>query len=359
MSSGVQQPGVSPVERGVLSDETDPVEVGAGPTMGRVEPVRFVLLVTSPRVPAGLLTAEAWRVLGRLPVFAGEESPLVEAVRATGVAVKVVAGTPRERLAAVQAAGGEDAVWLGSPEDEEFPGALSRAAAEGSIALEILVGSWDPRGARLLDAVAAMDRLRAPGGCPWDAEQTHTSLMPYLLEEAYEAYDALAEGDQGALREELGDVLLQVIFHACLAEEADGERRFTIDDVAGDLVAKLVHRHPHVFADLAEGESPSWDELKQREKARTSALDGVARSQPALALVAKYVDRVASAGLDLAPPALPEGWRVPETEEALGDLLSALAAAARREGFDAEAALRAAADRYAARIRAAETPDGK
>ena len=114
--------------------------------------------------------------------------------------------------------------------------------------VEVVVGSWDVQGGRLLDVVATMDRLRSPGGCPWDAEQTHASLAPYLVEEAHEVLHAIEGGDRRHLAEELGDVLLQVVFHARVAEEA-AEEAFDIDTVAGLLVDKLVRRHPHVFAD--------------------------------------------------------------------------------------------------------------
>src|SRR5664279_1636655 len=162
-------------------------------------------------------------------------------------------------------------------------------------------GDGDPRtpgrsaGRRLLDAVAVMDRLRSPRGCPWDAEQTHVSLLRYLVEECYELVDAVERGDAAAVREELGDVLLQVLFHARIAAEAPaGAGGFDIDDVAGDLVDKLVRRHPDVFG--ADGPAPSpgglpvssaadqqdrWDELKKSEHGRAGALDGVALGQPA------------------------------------------------------------------------------
>lgn len=161
-------------------------------------------------------------------------------------------------------------------------------------------------GERLLDVVAVMDRLRSPGGCPWDAAQTSRSLMPYLLEEAYEAYAALEEGDVSALREELGDVLLQVVFHARLAQEQhDG---WSIDDVAADLVDKLVRRHPHVFdqqgaadaADAAEVEL-SWEALKAAEKSRASVTDGVPLSQPALALASRLQRRGSRLGVPVPP----------------------------------------------------------
>ncbi|MGD9527718.1 MAG: MazG family protein [Pseudonocardia sp.] len=204
----------------------------------------------------------------------------------------------------------------------------------------------------LLDAVAVMDRLRSPGGCPWDAEQTHESLLQYLVEECYELYQAVEDGDRAAMREELGDVLLQVLFHARLAEE-DPQAPFGIDDVAGDLVAKLVGRHPHVFGtdpaaervETAEHQNRRWEELKRSEKRRGSSVDGVAHAQPAVALAAKLASRTARAGLpaDL----LPSGPGV-------GERLFALAAEAKLAGIDPEAELRTAARRFAEDVLAAE-----
>jgi XTP/dITP diphosphohydrolase len=129
-------------------------------------------------------------------------------------------------------------------------------------------------GARLLDLVAVMDRLRSPGGCPWDREQTHASLAPYLLEETYETLEAIDSGDRAHLREELGDLLLQVVFHARVAAEHPLDP-WTVDDVAAGITDKLVRRHPHVFAD-ASAESAAhveaaWDRLKAPEKERASA----------------------------------------------------------------------------------------
>ena len=210
-----------------------------------------------------------------------------------------------------------------------------------------------PAGAGLLDAAAVMDRLRSPGGCPWDAEQTHASLLPYLVEECYELYQAVEDGDRAAMREELGDVLLQVLFHARVA--AEEEPAFDIDDVAGDLVAKLVGRHPHVFApsgadtreriDTAERQAHRWEELKRVEKQRESSVDGVPLGQPAAALAAKLVSRTARAGLpaELLP-----------TGSGVGEQLFALAAAAKLAGIDPEAELRTAARRFAADVRCAE-----
>ena len=214
-----------------------------------------------------------------------------------------------------------------------------------------------PPGTAVLDAVAVMDRLRSPGGCPWDAEQTHESLLQYLVEECYELYQAIEDADGDAVREELGDVLLQVLFHARVAAEGGAEgrdelggKRFDIDDVAADLVAKLIGRHPHVFAgseriDTAERQEHRWEELKRAEKQRESSVDGVPLGQPAVALAAKLTSRTARAGLpaDL----LPDGPGV-------GERLFADAARAKLAGDDPEAALRTAARRFADDVRAAE-----
>ena len=167
-------------------------------------------------------------------------------------------------------------------------------------------------GTRLLDLVAVMDRLRTE--CPWDAKQTHESLAPYLLEETYEALEALEGGDAAALREELGDVLLQVLFHARIAAERADGTGYTIDDVAGGIAGKLVRRHPHVFGDVTvagAGEvKKNWDEIKAAERAAAravsgggagSVLDGVPFGQPALSLSAQLQRRAGRAG---APPEL-------------------------------------------------------
>jgi XTP/dITP diphosphohydrolase len=205
-----------------------------------------------------------------------------------------------------------------------------------------------PSGAELLAAVAVMDRLRSPGGCPWDAEQTHESLLRYLVEETYELYDALAAGDVPAIREELGDVLLQVLFHARVAAEAPAPGRFDVDDVAAELVAKLVGRHPHVFADEADvitatDQDVRWEELKATEKRRESVLDGVALAQPAAALLAKYVSRAKRAGVppELLAAAVPGG-------------APAAVVAAYLAGGDPEGELRAAATALGARLRGVE-----
>jgi XTP/dITP diphosphohydrolase len=188
----------------------------------------------------------------------------------------------------------------------------------------------------LLRAVAVMDRLRSPGGCPWDAAQSHRSLAKYLLEETYETLEAIETDDMALLREELGDLLLQVLFHARLAEELPAAQRFGIDDVAGDLVAKLVHRHPHVFADVPVADAAevneNWERLKAVEKGRDSAVDGVPMGQPALALAAKLVSRAERADVEVEVSA-----------NDIGDRLLAVVREAVAAGVDPESALRESA----------------
>ncbi|MCW2579940.1 MAG: MazG family protein [Blastococcus sp.] len=257
------------------------------------------------------------------------------------------------------AGAGSDLRTAGVPVDDVPDVAAAEARAEDVVCLadpgELPTSSGAPvaprpAGARLLDVVAVMDRLRSPGGCPWDAEQTHTSLRGYLLEEAHEAYDAIVDDDPVAMREELGDVLLQVAFHARVAAEADRSRRFDIDDVAGDLVEKLVRRHPHVFADagprdVAQVEA-GWEEIKQAEKQRRSPTEGVSSSQPAAAWGAALVRRAGRAGLSTPTPA---ELSVTSPEE-LGERLLAVVTAAEQRGWDAEDALREAVRRYAGEL---------
>jgi XTP/dITP diphosphohydrolase len=199
----------------------------------------------------------------------------------------------------------------------------------------------------LLRAAEVMDRLRSPGGCPWDATQTHQSLAKYLLEETYETLEAIETGDMALLREELGDLLLQVLFHARLAEELPEGQRFSIDDVASDLVDKLVHRHPHVFADTevtgADEVNENWERLKAAEKGRASVVDGVPMGQPALALAAKLVSRAERAGID--PPVEGDG---------IGERLLVLVREAVAAGVDPELALRKTARTYRDRLSAQE-----
>ena len=219
------------------------------------------------------------------------------------------------------------------------------------VEIEVLHGSYDVPGARLLDLVTVMDKLRVH--CPWDREQTHRSLARYLLEEAYETLEAIDTGDDTHLREELGDLLLQVYFHARIAAEREPDG-FTIDDVAEGIIAKLVHRHPHVFAgvevaDVGEVEA-NWETLKHAEKGRSSVLEGIPRALPALALADKVLGRATRVGVtasDVEPA---------ETPSSLGARLLALVVEARAAGLDPEQELRDAVRRLADAVRAAEIP---
>lgn len=201
------------------------------------------------------------------------------------------------------------------------------------------------------ELVAVMDRLRSPGGCPWDAAQTHASLVPFLLEEVHELAEAVDTGDRAGLREELGDVLLQVVFHARLAVE-DPDDPFDVDDVARDLVTKLVHRHPHVFAGAdtpAERLHVQWDAIKKAEKGRESALDGIPGALPALARAQKLAARAARAGLDVPAAALQADRDAAAAN--LGERLLTLALEAHAAGLDAEGELRRATRRLERALR--------
>jgi XTP/dITP diphosphohydrolase len=222
-------------------------------------------------------------------------------------------------------------------------------------------------GARLLDLVKIQARLRAPDGCPWDREQSHRSLARHLLEETHELLEAIDADDPDAIRDELGDLLLQVTFHAQIAAD---EGRWDIDDVAAGLVRKLVHRHPHVFGDAqvagADEVLTNWERLKEREPGRRPGAEGIPATLPALARAAKAQRRAAGRGLDEDGPPLDRLHAAVEAlahadddgaERAVGDLLFAAVAAARERGVDAESALRRTVRAFAATIdgeRAAE-----
>lgn len=204
------------------------------------------------------------------------------------------------------------------------------------------------------ELVVVMDLLRSPGGCPWDAEQTHLSLAPYAIEEAYEVAEAAESGDPEHLCDELGDLLLQVVFHARVAAE-DPDRPFGVLDVVRGLVAKLERRHPHVFGDVEVAGSDqvvaNWAQIKHAEKPRSDVLDGVPAALPALARAQKAVSRARAAGLpaplraELSAGAPGARADAPDVEE-FGTRLLALVAEADSSGVDAEAALRAALAAY-------------
>ncbi len=217
-------------------------------------------------------------------------------------------------------------------------------------------------GSNLLELVKVIHRLQAPDGCPWDREQTHRSLAPNLLEEAHETLEAIDSGDPERLREELGDLLLQVVFHA---EIGSREGAFDIDEVAETIVAKLIKRHPHVFADVKVGSAAevlvNWERIKTEEKGEHPVDHEIPKTLPALARASKVQRRAAGAGFD---------WRTREgalakvheeleevenapperAEEELGDLLLAVAALGRRLNVDPEGALRKATARFAERF---------
>ena len=190
--------------------------------------------------------------------------------------------------------------------------------------------------------VEVMDTLRSPGGCPWDSEQSHESLLKYLLEESYEFVDAVQSGNRIDMREELCDVLLQVYFHARIAQDHATDP-FSIEDVAREIADKLIRRHPHVFAGVEVRDSQevleNWEEIKKREKGRTSPLDGVAMSQPALPLVEKLLHRAEKYKVAVTTPDMVSLDGVAD-ESSVGQGLVAIIAWAHANGIDAEAALR-------------------
>lgn len=209
--------------------------------------------------------------------------------------------------------------------------------------------------------VSVMTRLRGPGGCPWDADQTHASLVRYLVEETYELVEAIETGSREDLLEELGDVLYQVLFHADIAAHTPGED-FDIQDVAATMTAKMIGRHPHVFGDRVAGTPDEvmefWDDLKAQEKpSRTSVLDGIPQAMPSLALADKLLGRAEKVGLLSSDGA---GPLAVADEDELGPLLLAIVAAARSRGLDSERALRTALRGLQEEIREAEAqgPEG-
>jgi XTP/dITP diphosphohydrolase len=206
---------------------------------------------------------------------------------------------------------------------------------------------------KLDELIATLEKLRAPGGCAWDREQTHESLVQYLIEETHELVDAIEAGEDAELVEELGDVLYQVLFHADIAAE---EGRFTLEDVAAHMTQKMVGRHPHVFGDETDKTADEvvalWDERKKIEKpGRTSVLDGIPQGMPSLALADKILGRAAKVGIleetDDAPLPI-------DNEEELGGLLLAIVASAKAGGLDAERALRVTLRALQDEIREAE-----
>jgi len=211
-------------------------------------------------------------------------------------------------------------------------------------------------GSELQRLVEVMDRLRSPGGCPWDAEQTHESLVKYLLEESYEFIDSVDAQDREGMREELGDVLLQVYFHSRIAQDHPTDP-FSIEDVARAIADKLIRRHPHVFEGLEVSGTDeiidNWEEIKAKEKGRTSALDGVALAQPALPLVEKLLYRAEKYKVPVALKKYESEQQA--TNESVGEALASIIAWARDNEIDPENALRLYGRQIAEQIKAAES----
>ena len=219
--------------------------------------------------------------------------------------------------------------------------------------------------------VTIMARLRDPvGGCEWDCAQDFATIAPYTIEEAYEVADAIARGDMADLKDELGDLLLQVVFHSRMAEEAG---LFALPDVAAAISDKMERRHPHIFGDVAEGGHHLWEQIKSEERAakgESSTLDGVAIGLPALLRAEKLQKRAARTGFDWPDAAGPRAKVIEEIaeidvaksneqrEEEVGDLLFSVVNWARHLGVDAEAALRVANAKFEARFKAMETDAG-
>lgn len=353
---------------------------------------RVLLIRPGPGAPE-LLPLEAWQALTAAPVFVAPGEPLGERLREAGIGAEEVAeaaperlaeglppGAPEagrrlrlveshahdetppgardlaDRLASLAAEHGEIAFVLpsspGAPDEAITRAVLERALA-GDVEVEVVIGR-QPRGHVLLELVRVMARLRGPGGCPWDHEQTHRTLIRYLLDETYELIEAVETKGPAEIAEELGDLLLQPVFHAQIGAD---EGTFDVDDVADRIVRKLVSRHPHVFAGVevtgAEEVVSNWDAIKQREKGRESALEGITESLPALAYAQKVQRRAGEGWRSDAAGRLAAASRALERgagDEAIGEALLALAALAGEEGVDAEGALRRAARRFRERM---------
>lgn len=357
---------------------------------GAAPAARLVLVDTSDALP-GLLPLHAWSALmsSDLVLLGDDDHPFRSHLELAELRVEVVARpeggaalsrsdllsglSPGDKRRAGQVVDRArevgEVVYLFGPADEDaFTRVLGMEAARSGVEVEVVYFGVAPKGTTLLELVAVQQRLRAAGGCPWDAEQTHASLARYAVEEVYELLEAIASGDPLALREELGDVLLQVVFHAEIAE-GEGEGAFGIDDVARGLVDKLVRRHPHVFGDASAADADSvvanWEVLKAAEKPeRTGPFDGVPSAQPALQYAGQLQSRAAKTGFDWSAEAEAaqrvrlalEGFLAagddPAREHEIGDLLFSVIGLARRHRLDPELALRDAARRFRARFEA-------
>jgi XTP/dITP diphosphohydrolase len=363
-----------------------------------------VLVASSPRFPL-LFPPQTWRALDAArPVYLLDlEHPSVPALDVGEIAFEVLPvaddtgpagrdlllvgqGIDADRVAAARRQAdallslakerGSATLLLPPTGDGLLVQLVSDRAARQHIEVEAVYPLGEPKGSALLDLVATETRLRGPGGCPWDAEQTHASLARHLVEEVYEVLDAIEEEGTAAggpehLREELGDLLLQVVFHAQIAEDAG---QFDVDAVARGITEKLVRRHPHVFGDVKVGSAGdvlrNWEAIKREQEGRTDPLAGIPSALPALQLAAKLQKRVGDTGFswpDRDRPAAKVGEALEEVmaadgaerlERGVGELLFAAVALARERGVEPEAALRRAARRFRASYQAAQAASG-
>lgn len=351
-------------------------------------PGTVVLVETEPALP-GLLPFQAWDALGtadRVLVRDPDSHPSAPHLHFAGldlVALEPASleradldltrpGDPTDRklAKALIAAAQEDGrvVYLLGPGDEQLPVAVGSAAQPSGVEVELVFLAQQPAGAEVLHLVEVMRQLRHPEtGCPWDLEQDHGSLVRYLIEETYELVDAIESGHTVDIVEELGDVLLQVVFHAQIGAD---ERTFTIDEVARGIATKLERRHPHVFGDgdaaTAEEVQANWDRLKQDEKRREGPFDGVPDALPGLVLLETLQRKAAKLGFrwsDVHGPAAKVREELEEVEAAVaeaagdervaaevGDLLGAVVGLARQLGVDADAAARDAGRTFRTRF---------
>jgi XTP/dITP diphosphohydrolase len=348
---------------------------------------RVVLVETSDALP-GLLPFQAWDVLGTADEILARDPqrhPSQPHLYMAGLDLETIApaslerhdldltrpGDPADRRIAkallARAVERGRVVYLLGPDDTGLSPALAGMAPEHDAEIELVFLAQQPPGTEVLTLVQLMRRLRDPDhGCPWDLEQDHASLIGYLLEEAYELVEAIEHGEDADLQEELGDVLLQVVFHAQVASDRGS---FGIDDVARGIAEKLIRRHPHVFADgdasTPEEVQANWDELKADEKGRGSPFEGIPTALPGLLLLETLQRRSAKLGLD-EPSAASAGQRLARVlerldpgadadtrEDAVGEALGLLVAAARALGVEPEAAARRAGRRFRERAEAA------
>jgi XTP/dITP diphosphohydrolase len=324
-------------------------------------PASVTIIAVPASAAPGSLTWPAWRALRTSLVFVPEASPWRQVLLEAGVPVEVVPDHDPRRAVDVlfEAVARTSAlVWFddGSAQAREVGEALEVRCGDDATAPVRIMGAQTTPGASVAELVAVMDRLRSPGGCPWDAAQTHESLLKHLLEEAYEVVDAVRAGDAEHLREELGDLLLQIVFHARIAQES-AHGSFTIDDVATGITDKLVRRHPHVFGDEQVDDAAAvearWEAAKRIEKGRGSVLDGVAWAQPALLLAQTLLRKAGPLGADAAEAVSGDPALQPLARE-LWDVVGRASTA----GVDAEEALRAAAARFDAEVRGREPVGG-